>query len=129
MQLITHFSSDIVSIYVDATYGIYECNLIEDRDGSGLFQLVPISGVSHLSSINCTIYIPYTMDRELDNANPTIFAPTASGSRRQKATKALLWSEEAEEYAYSDNSSGEEREDIDADEVFGMSPWITFGRG
>jgi hypothetical protein len=60
------------------------------------------------------------MDRELDNANPTIFAPTASGSRRQKAPKALLWSEEAEEYAYSDNSSGEEREDIDADEVFGM---------
>jgi hypothetical protein len=61
------------------------------------------------------------MDRELDNANPTIFAPTASGSRRQKAPKALLWSEEAEEYTYSDNSSGEEREDIDADEVFGMS--------
>ena len=61
------------------------------------------------------------MDRELDNANPTIFAPTASGSRRQKAPKALLWSEEAEEYAYSDNSSEEEKEDIDADEVFGMS--------
>jgi hypothetical protein len=60
------------------------------------------------------------MDRELDNANPTIFAPTASGSRRQKAPKALLWNEEAEEYAYSDQSSEEEREDIDADEVFGM---------
>jgi hypothetical protein len=59
------------------------------------------------------------MDRELDNANPTIFAPTASGSRRQKAPQALLWSEEAEEYTYSDNSSEEEREDIDADEVFG----------
>lgn len=62
------------------------------------------------------------MDRELDNANPTIFAPTASGSMRQKAPKALLWSEEAEEYAYSDNSSEEEREDIDADEVFGTFP-------
>jgi hypothetical protein len=64
------------------------------------------------------------MDRELDNANPTIFAPTASGSRRQKAPKALLWSEEAEEYTYSDHSSEEEeREDIDADEVFGESAY------
>ena len=59
MHLNTHFSSDIVTIYVDAMYGIDVCNLIEDRDGSGLFQLVPISGVSHLSSINCTIYTLY----------------------------------------------------------------------
>lgn len=64
----------------------------------------------------------YTMDRELDNANPTIFAPKASGSRRQKAPKALLWSEEAGGYAYADDSSEGEQEDIDAEEVFGMSP-------
>jgi len=95
------------------------------RDYFNWFPLVALV-ICHLSTVPS---IPYTMDRELDNANPTIFAPTASGSRRQKAPKALLWSEEAEEYAYSDNSSGEEREDIDADEVFGMSPWITFGRG
>jgi len=88
------------------------------RDYFNWFPLVALV-IYHLSTVPS---IPYTMDRELDNANPTIFAPTASGSRRQKAPKALLWSEEAEEYAYSDNSSGEEREDIDADEVFGMSP-------
>jgi len=29
-------------------YGIDESTLIEDRGGSGLFQLVHISGVSHL---------------------------------------------------------------------------------
>lgn len=63
------------------------------------------------------------MDRELDNANPTIFAPTASGSKRQKSPKALLWSEDVEGYTLSDGegSSEEEREDIDAEEVFGRS--------
>jgi hypothetical protein len=64
------------------------------------------------------------MDRELDNANPTIFAPTASGSKRQKSPKALLWSEDVEGYTLSeDGSSEEEREDIDAEEVFGRSPY------
>jgi hypothetical protein len=33
-------------------YGIDESTLIDlDRDGSGLFQLVHISGVSHLSTV------------------------------------------------------------------------------
>jgi hypothetical protein len=60
------------------------------------------------------------MNKELDNANPTIFAPKASGSKRTKSPQALLWNEEAEEYAYSDGTgSEEEREDIDAEEVFG----------
>jgi hypothetical protein len=64
------------------------------------------------------------MDRELDNANPTIFAPKASGSKRTKSPQALLWSEGADEFAYSDESGGsseEDREAIDAEEVFGMS--------
>lgn len=63
------------------------------------------------------------MDRELDNANPTIFAPTASSSKRQQSSKALLWSEDADAYALSDGagSSEEEREEIDAEEVFGAS--------
>lgn len=63
------------------------------------------------------------MDRELDNANPTIFAPTASGSKRQISPKALLWSGDEEGFTLSDEagSSDEEREDIDAEEVFGMS--------
>lgn len=64
------------------------------------------------------------MDRELDNANPTIFAPTASSSKRQKSPQALLWNADAESYALSDEagSSEEEREEIDAEEVFGESP-------
>lgn len=67
------------------------------------------------------------MDRELDNANPTIFAPTASGSKRQKSPQALLWNADAESYALSDEagSSEEEREEIDAEEVFGeFSPTL-----
>jgi hypothetical protein len=55
MHLVTHFSSDIVCICVDAMYGIDESTLIDlDRGGSGLFQLVHISGVSHLSSVPST---------------------------------------------------------------------------
>jgi len=66
------------------------------------------------------------MSRALDNVNPTIFAPTASTSLRRtaKSAKALLWDESADGYSevdFQDGSSGEESEDIDADEVFGMS--------
>jgi hypothetical protein len=69
------------------------------------------------------------MSRSLDNENPTIFTSTAptSSKRRPKSAKALLWSDEAdgfEEYAggHVSGSSGdeEEREEIDAEEVFGM---------
>jgi hypothetical protein len=61
--------------------------------------------------------------RQLDNDNPTIFAPSAASSSRRKTGKALLWDEEAEGYAeYDGESSGEEqREVIDAEEVFGES--------
>jgi len=102
---------------------ITTCSLPLRSSGAiGIISIGHHSGVNHLSLSYTHLY---TMDRELDNANPTIFAPTASGSRRRQAPKALLWSEEAEEYAYSDHSSEEEREDIDADEVFGESS-ITF---
>ena len=67
------------------------------------------------------------MSRPLDNVNPTIFAPTGSTtSQRQQSVKAQLWDEEAAEYQEfaqgSDSGSGEEeREEIDAEEVFGAS--------
>jgi hypothetical protein len=59
------------------------------------------------------------MDRELDNANPTIFAPKASGSKRTKTPQELLWSnfDQAQE-------DQEEREAIDAEEVFGTSHFL-----
>lgn len=87
--------------------------------------------LSHIPKLN-SVLTPYntappasqsTMDRELDNANPTIFAPTASGSKRQQSAKSLLWSDEADKYTLSDeggSSEDEEREEIDAEEVFGM---------
>lgn len=64
--------------------------------------------------------------RPLDNVNPTIFAPTGSFSSRTQSAKALLWSEEAAEYQEFVSKSGsegkqEEREEIDAEEVFGPS--------
>jgi len=67
------------------------------------------------------------MSRSLDNVNPTIFAPTGSTtSRRTKSAKAMLWVDDAAEYQElaekSDSGSGEEdREEIDAEEVFGES--------
>jgi hypothetical protein len=59
------------------------------------------------------------MSRQLDNLNPTIFdTPVASGSsRRPVAAKSLLW-ENDEELELP--SSDEEREEIDAEEVYGM---------
>jgi metal-sulfur cluster biosynthetic enzyme len=63
------------------------------------------------------------MSRSLDNENPTIFAATAPNisQRRPKSTKALLWNEEVEEYngEGSGTSEEDEREDIDAEEIFG----------
>ncbi|WWC63843.1 uncharacterized protein I303_106448 [Kwoniella dejecticola CBS 10117] len=74
------------------------------------------------------------MSRQLDNDNPTIFAPTASTStKRIQKGKASLWSEEAlleEDYAVSGYGSGsgseeDEREDIDAEEVYDLLRSIT----
>ncbi|WWC98170.1 hypothetical protein V866_005061 [Kwoniella sp. B9012] len=73
------------------------------------------------------------MSRQLDNDNPTIFAPTTSTtSKRIQKGKASLWSQEAlsdeEELGYSSGSgsgSGEEREDIDAEEVYDLLRSIT----
>jgi hypothetical protein len=66
------------------------------------------------------------MSRELDNANPTIFAPSSSTlPTRQRSPKALLWDEEADDYVLSANPRGEagdsdeEREEIDSMEVYG----------
>jgi len=67
------------------------------------------------------------MSRPLDNANPTVFAPTGpTTSRRTKSAKALLWDEDAAEYQEftegNDSGSGEEeREEIDSEEIFGKS--------
>ena len=67
------------------------------------------------------------MSRPLDNVNPTIFATnTASTSRRQpRSATALLWNDDTVGYeAYEGNSSGgsdDEREEIDAEEVYGES--------
>ncbi|KAK4689387.1 hypothetical protein P7C73_g724, partial [Tremellales sp. Uapishka_1] len=55
------------------------------------------------------------MSRALDNSNPTIFAPTTSTSRT-KSPQALLW---------DDQGDSEENEEIDAEEVFGASPFGT----
>jgi hypothetical protein len=66
-----------------------------------------------------TTHNTHHMSRTLDNSNPTIFAPTASTStRRIKPGKALLWDDDDEE-VYTDAS--DEVEEIDAEEVFGMS--------
>lgn len=78
------------------------------------------------------------MSRQLDNDNPTIFAPTAPAtSARKKSGKALLWESRADdllafddvEEDESEGSEGEKseevdlgrggREEIDAEEVFG----------
>ncbi|WWC72922.1 uncharacterized protein I206_106886 [Kwoniella pini CBS 10737] len=76
------------------------------------------------------------MSRQLDNDNPTIFAPTASTStKRIQKGKASLWSEEAlleeeeEEEYYPELGSGsgskEDREDIDSEEVYDLLRSIT----
>jgi len=59
------------------------------------------------------------MSRQLDNLNPTVFdTPAASGSsRRPVAAKSLLWENDEEADL---PSSDEEREEIDAEEVYGM---------
>lgn len=65
------------------------------------------------------------MSRELDNANPTIYSPTSvpSSSKRQpKSARALLWNDQAGAYEYertSPQNSDEEREEIDAEEIYG----------
>ncbi|WVQ81327.1 hypothetical protein IAT38_003450 [Cryptococcus sp. DSM 104549] len=71
------------------------------------------------------------MSRQLDNANPTIFASTTSAPLRRaggKSAKATLWAAEAwsdeEESDYS-SGSGEEREEIDAQEVYDLLRSIT----
>lgn len=77
------------------------------------------------------------MSRQLDNSNPTIFAPSASTASRRKSGKALLWNEDIEQYAEYDedrygstSSPGAEsdREDIDAEEVFGELDMFTNDR-
>ncbi|WVW79568.1 hypothetical protein I302_101537 [Kwoniella bestiolae CBS 10118] len=70
------------------------------------------------------------MSRQLDNDNPTIFAPTASAtSKRVQQGKASLWASEAlsdDEYDYdSASGSGEDREDIDSEEVYDLLRSIT----
>ena len=58
------------------------------------------------------------MSRPLDNVNPTIFdTPVASSSRRRPVSaRALLWeNEDVDSYG----SSEEEREEIDAEEIYG----------
>lgn len=67
--------------------------------------------------------------RQLDNENPTVFAPVApAGSSRRKTGKAQLWDglDDISAAYLSDGSSSsgpdrerEEREEIDAEEVFG----------
>ncbi|WVF65352.1 hypothetical protein IAT40_000078 [Kwoniella sp. CBS 6097] len=81
------------------------------------------------------------MSRQLDNDNPTIFAPAhTSISRRTGTGSKALWAEDAleggeDEYGYScDGEAGsggsgsgseEEREDIDAEEVYDLLRSIT----
>ncbi|KAK1922701.1 hypothetical protein DB88DRAFT_496013 [Papiliotrema laurentii] len=64
------------------------------------------------------------MSRPLDNVNPTIFdTPVASSSRRRPASaKALLW-DNADDESYG--SSEEEREEIDAEEIYDLLRSIT----
>lgn len=68
--------------------------------------------------------------RQLDNEAPTIYAPTAGASTsRRKSGKAALWETTDLEDYYEDDSAdsgsgeegarGEDREEIDADEVYG----------
>lgn len=75
------------------------------------------------------------MSRQLDNVNPTIFAPSTPNFVRRptgKSARSSLWAPEAlsddeEDYYYSTRASGsgnvtddeEAREDIDAQEVYG----------
>lgn len=74
------------------------------------------------------------MSRQLDNVNPTIFAPSTPNFVRRstgKSARSSLWAPEAlsddEEDYYSTRTSGsgsvtdeeEAREDIDAQEVYG----------
>lgn len=60
------------------------------------------------------------MSRELDNANPTIFAPASSSASRQRSPKALLWDDDLDEYTLvGKEHEEEEREEIDALEVYG----------
>lgn len=67
------------------------------------------------------------MSRSLDNENPTIFAATAPSvsTRRSKNAKAMLWDEDVEEYngEGSGTSEEDEREEIDAEEIFGQSTY------
>ncbi|WWC91013.1 uncharacterized protein L201_005953 [Kwoniella dendrophila CBS 6074] len=75
------------------------------------------------------------MSRQLDNDNPTIFAPAISTStKRVQKGKASLWSEEAlsdDDYGYESNQSGlgsggeQDMEDIDAEEVYDLLRSIT----
>ena len=67
------------------------------------------------------------MSRPLDNATPTIYAPSAeASSSRRKSGKAILWeSADLDEYDEGDSarsgSDEEEREEIDEEEVYGKS--------
>ncbi|WVR08889.1 hypothetical protein IAU60_005948 [Kwoniella sp. DSM 27419] len=71
------------------------------------------------------------MSRQLDNDNPTIFAPTGSTtSKRLGKGKSALWAEEAlDDEGYSSagegSGSGDEREAIDAEEVYDLLRSIT----
>ncbi|KAK8844137.1 hypothetical protein IAR55_006931 [Kwoniella newhampshirensis] len=71
--------------------------------------------------------------RELDNANPTIFAPTTlhrriDGSRN---SKTKLWAEsvssdeEEDDYGLGGYGQGQDREEIDAEEVYDLLRSIT----
>lgn len=64
-----------------------------------------------------------TMSRQLDNSNPTIFAPahTKQRTRQPKSTKALLWGDNDDEYEAEGSGSGsDEVEEIDSEEVYGQ---------
>ena len=61
------------------------------------------------------------MSRTLDNANPTIFAAPAAApsSSRQKSPKSMLWDEDSAAWEEDESSGSEERQEIDAEEVYG----------
>ena len=63
------------------------------------------------------------MSRTLDNANPTIFAAPAAApsSSRHKSPKSMLWDEDSAAWEEDESSGYEEREEIDAEEVYGES--------
>ncbi|WVO15488.1 hypothetical protein L204_103146 [Cryptococcus depauperatus] len=70
------------------------------------------------------------MSRQLDNQNPTIFAPTENTVTRRpagKSIKASLWDCNAfnDEDDYAVDASEEEREEIDAQEVYDLLRSIT----